>query len=152
MASTTRRLPLRASLALLAGLLATACQQAAADLPPSPRQVQLSLDEYSIQAPDRLSPGHVVFEVRNDGDRRHSLTVVRLPEDFPTTFAEHYAQGQERALGTVFVLTPRQPGSRDLFALDLAPGRYGLICTLRDEDGTLHSHKGMATQIRVPTT
>lgn len=136
-------------LVLWAGLLAGACQQAVADLPPPPPQVQVLLDEYRITAPNRLAPGRVLLDVRNTGAIRHSLTVVRLPDDFPGTFEEHHASGEQQALPTIVVLSARPPGERDLIALDLTAGRYGLFCTLRDEDGTPHSHKGMAAQMRV---
>jgi hypothetical protein len=44
----------------------------------------------------------------------------------------------------------RPPGSTTSVAVDLAPGRYGLVCFLPDPDGQQHAQKGMSSEFRIP--
>lgn len=130
-----------------AGLLAAGCQQAPPDRPPAPPTLEVVLDEYRVEAPEQVPAGRVVVEVVNAGDEAHNLTVLALPEDFPATFEERFASGQRQALGTLVILPAQPPGAEDVVALDLAPGRYGLLSTLEDDEGTSHARKGMAAQL-----
>lgn len=143
-------MPRTASRLALAGLVVlTACTASQAEVPPPAPTVDLTMQDYRFEVPGELPPGRVVLDVANAGEENHDLTVVALPEDFPATFEEHFATGQRRPLGTVVFLSPLEPGETDILALDLAPGRYGLLCTLETPDGVAHSRLGMATQIRV---
>jgi hypothetical protein len=117
-------------------------------LPPSPQQLDVVMTEYAFQHLAELPPGRTVFQVRNAGSLPHSLVLVELPEDFPP-LAEQLVSDVRRAVPTLAQVPERPPGSRDTFAVDLEPGRYGLICFVMDPDGVLHARKGMSSELRV---
>jgi hypothetical protein len=104
--------------------------------------------EYSFRHPAEVPPGRTVFRVHNAGSLPHSLVLVELPEDFPP-LAEQLTSDVRRAVPTLARVPERPPGSRDTFAVDLAPGRYGLICLVTDPDGVTHGQKGMNSELRV---
>jgi hypothetical protein len=93
--------------------------------------------------------GRVVFRVRNTGTVEHSLAVLALPEDYPP-LNEQLQGDVRRSAGVLAAIPdPRPPGSIDAFAVELAPGRYGLVCNMRTADGVLHAVKGMNSEFRV---
>ena len=91
-----------------------------------------------------------MFSARNTGLLEHELTVVRLPDDF-TASIESVRDGTTppQAFATTAVLFARPPGATGTFALDATPGRYALLCFVKDEDGKLHYNKGMSSELRV---
>lgn len=75
--------------------------------------------------------------------------MVILPEDFPSSIEDQLRSSTRRALAPLGVLPKRGPGATGTFAVDLAPGRYGLICFVRDADGQPHALRGMGSELRV---
>lgn len=105
--------------------------------------------EYRFDAPAELPAGRAVFTVPNAGRIEHQMQVLALPESFPATFEEQFRSENRVAVMPIMNLPRQGPGSTAVFALDLAPGRYGLICFLDDPDGTSHAGKGMTAIITV---
>lgn len=104
--------------------------------------------EYSFEHPRAVSPGRLVFRARNVGRLAHQFVLVALPEDLPVNMAEQVLDPAPRAFPTV-VSTGAQPGRTTVLAVDLRPGRYGLVCFIEDADGRQHAKKGMASEFRV---
>lgn len=140
-------------LGVVAVLLATAtvaCQAVdpVAGLPSPPSVVEVTLDEYRIDHTAPVPAGRVVFDVRNDGEEEHELLVVSLPEDFPPIDVQ-LASDTRQTLFPRYVLPTLIPGEHGTFAVDLGPGRYGMVCFLTAADDEDHARKGMHTEFRI---
>ena len=146
-----RRLPLGLSIAavvLLGSSCAIGAKTSAAPLPPSPTTVHVSITNQSFVFDPDIPAGRVVFDVVNDGTEDHSMNLVSLPEDFPPLVEQ--LRGTERRGTPAVARVPRlAPGERSTFAVDLKPGRYGMICFVTGPDGTSHATKGHAAEFRV---
>lgn len=120
-----------------------------ASFPPSAVVIDVTMEEYGyVLSESTVSRGRTVFEVENDGELQHDLTLEALPEDFPP-INDQLQSSTRRGAPTVAVLPAQAPTSTATFAADLVPGRYALVCFVTDDDGVQHSLKGMATEIRV---
>jgi hypothetical protein len=104
--------------------------------------------EYRFDHAPETRPGRVVFRVTNAGSQAHSLVLVELDEDLPPIDQQLHSDVR-RAVPTLAQVPERPPGSSDVFAADLVPGRYGFVCFVKDADGVSHSLKGMSSEIRV---
>lgn len=117
-------------------------------LPPAAASIHVTMREYHFDVKRRLPAGRVVFRVQNTGTSEHQLVLLSVPEDFPP-IDQQLRSSVRQAVAPVFGLRPRRPGRTGLFAVDLAPGRYAVLCNLVDKDGTAHSLKGMAVDLEV---
>lgn len=141
----------RQSVVALVGLVllgACASSTPPAPLPPSPVIVSVTMDEYSYAHRPHIKAGRVVFRLRNAGQVRHELLLVRLPDDLEGTLDEQLRSSARRPVTTLSALAA-EPGDAGIFAADLAPGRYGFLCFLDDGDGTTHALKGMSSDLFV---
>lgn len=111
--------------------------------------VDVGMDEYafSMDGGD-LRAGRVVFRARNLGRLDHEFVLTELPADLPP-LAEQLQSDKRRPVSNVARVALRRPGTTGTFAADLAPGRYGVMCFVRDPDGNTHAVKGMALEFRV---
>lgn len=124
--------------------------ETAAALPAQPEVVAVTLAEYSVdRRPDVVEAGRVVFEVHNAGRRDHSLTLFRIPDQVKGTLDEQLHSPRRLPASPLAVLATRRPGQDSYVALDLPPGRYGLVCFLKDADGTAYALKGMNGEVTV---
>ncbi len=105
--------------------------------------------EYRFDHVAQAPSGRVTVRAHNAGSVTHELTLVRLPADYPATIDEQLHAPTRRSLDTVAILFNRRPGGDGVFAADLAPGRYGFICFLKDPDGVAHAFKGMSSVFTV---
>jgi hypothetical protein len=117
-------------------------------LPPSPGQVRVALSEFRFDLAPPTVPGRHVFQAENRGTIDHSLTLIALPDDFPP-LDEQLRGDTRRGATTLASLRRRPPGAKGIFAVDLLPGRYGLVCFVPDEAGVSHAVKGMNAEFRV---
>jgi hypothetical protein len=106
------------------------------------------MSEYAFQHPPDVAPGRVVFRISNAGALPHSMVLVELPDDLPP-IVEQLRFGAPQPVANLARLPERPPGSRDTFAVDLRPGRYGMVCFVTDPDGVTHALKGMGSEFRV---
>ncbi len=120
-----------------------------APLPPLPSTLDVTMREYAFDNPPVASAGRVVFRVHNAGSMAHELILVGIPPETPP-IAEQLRSDNRIGVDTVATLRDRAPGSSDVFAADLAPGRYAFICFITDPDGVSHAAKGMSSEFRVP--
>lgn len=144
--------------AMVALVIASACTSGdggGVAVPQGPSLSDVSMAEYSIAAPSVVPAGRALFRVRNAGHIDHQLSVVALPDDFPVTFQAQFDSPNRIALPVLIQLPRQRPGQTDspngseVFAIDLAPGRYGLMCSLVDADQVGHERKGMTAIIAV---
>lgn len=136
-------------LALLSGCT-TGTTEPGGYLPSGPAVVNLVEQDhgYVLDRDGDIPPGRTVFRVRNPSNLVHRLSLVVLPEDLPP-IKEQLQSPNRRAITTLALLPSRRPGSRDAFAVDLAPGRYALLCFEKDATGNPHALMGMAIEFRV---
>ena len=120
----------------------------AAPLPPPPERVDIAMTEYRFDVTAQFHPGRMVFRAENRGTMDHSVTLVALPEDYPP-LDEQLRGDTRRGATTIAMLRRRPPGAKGTFAVDLGPGRYGIVCFVPDPDGTVHALKGMNFEFRV---
>lgn len=92
--------------------------------------------------------GRTVFTIRNAGDDPHQIAVVYLPDDLPPLDVQ--LQGATRRnVAPLAGVSSRSPGQTGTFAVDLGPGRYGLLCFERHENGEIHALHGEAVEFHV---
>ena len=117
-------------------------------MPPRPAVVPVVLREYRFDYEPPAAPGRVVFRVRNGGKLSHELLLLPLPEDFPP-IREQVRGKTRRAVGTLAFLKPLRPRRSGVFAVDLKPGRYAMVCLIEGPRGETHAMKGMTSEFRV---
>lgn len=110
--------------------------------------VDVALSEYRFRYEAPTSPGRVIFRARNDGSRKHELLLLPLPEDFPP-IRDQVRGKTRRPVGTLAFLKPVRPEDDGVFAVDLRPGRYAMVCFLEASRGITHARKGMASEFRI---
>jgi len=139
-----------AGVAILLAAVGTGCQAAGPpSLPGRAALVDVAMHDYNFTSPPVVPRGRVVFRAANAGRVQHELVLVSLPADFPLTIDAQLHSEQRRAFPPVGLLPPRAPGRSGAFAVDVSPGRYAMICFVRDPDGRQHSLKGMSAEFRV---
>lgn len=146
-----RRRVVRAALVAVMAGVATSCAFFRAHgppLPPQPQMVHVTMDEFNFLYSPPTSPGRVLFTVGNVGQDSHEMVIVSLPEDFPP-LNEQLQSDTRRPVETIAVLPERLPGGTGQIAVDLAPGRYGMICFVRDPSGKTHAAMGMSSEFRI---
>jgi hypothetical protein len=109
--------------------------------------------DFTFLLPQPLRPGRQTIHVVNRGSQTHEVAVIQLaPGASIGAFAAAMAPGEEgpppgKPVGGMTGLARGRDG---LFTVDLAPGRYGLICFLPDSlDGAPHFAKGMAMEFTI---
>lgn len=119
-------------------------------VPPKPVVVDVLEQDYGyiFNPGGDIPTGRIVFQVRNQSGLAHDLSLVVLPEDMPAII-DQLRSPNRRAIVTRVRLPSHDPGSSDAFAVDLAPGRYALLCFERDGTGGVHALEGMAVEFRV---
>lgn len=136
------------------GLLAASCtlggqaSTSGAKVPTQPQVLEVTMagQAYAFDK-DTLRPGRVVFSVANEGETEHDLALIRLPDD--VAGVSQWLDSGVRGIEPVYTMADRSPGEHGVFAVDLQPGNYGLLCFVKDDDGTPHYRKGMIADFHV---
>ena len=130
------------------GLLTGACAaRPGAPLPAPAHALEIGMQEYRFDY-GSVPAGRVVFRVSNHGRRYHRLSLIPLPPDLPP-LVEQLRGKERRVLSTLAAVPDIRPGGEGTFAVDLSPGRYGLVCFIVERDGTSHALEGMASEFRI---
>jgi uncharacterized cupredoxin-like copper-binding protein len=149
MPHTVRRPPLA-----IAGALLTFVGTVAAFSAPRPARHVLTITatEFAFQSPDTVPAGVTTITLRNRGRQLHHVQLIKLADGHTLgdVLAALRTQGPPPAWEH-FVGGPNTPvpGADASGTLDLAPGRYALICFIPGPDGVPHVMKGMAKEITV---
>ena len=117
--------------------------------------VKVTLSEWSVQRDKaELPAGSITFEVSNAGpDDIHEFVVIRtdlapgsLPTD-STGAVDEAGDGIDEVMGEIEDI---DCGASDSLTLDLAAGKYVLICNVYSADeNEAHYHEGMRTDFTV---
>ncbi|MEP6495536.1 MAG: hypothetical protein ABJF01_22805 [bacterium] len=114
--------------------------------------VVITLQDYGFRFSRPLTPGHHRIAVTNQGKQPHELILSRLA---PGKSTADFVRWIERQGGPPPVepyggVTDIAPGTTVLLEVDLDPGRYSLLCRVRDAaDGQPHDRHGMTADIVV---
>jgi uncharacterized cupredoxin-like copper-binding protein len=115
--------------------------------------ITMSLRDYSFVLSGVPVAGRRVIEVRNDGDQTHEVELVQLA---PGKSVHDVLAWVEKPAGPppgmpLGGVSPLARGGVASFEVELAPGRYGMICFLPDvKDGRAHHEHGMIQEFEVP--
>lgn len=136
---------MRIAIALVASALVLgACGEPAVQADASKGQIAADLKEHTITlSASEVRAGSVTFLVRNRGGSAHDFIVLRTDlaaDKLPVDPQTQKAREDGRAGG----LQELGPGKTGQLKLDLAPGRYVLICNV-----PTHYGLGMRTELTV---
>ena len=120
--------------------------------------VDVALSEFAvIPSVSSIEAGTVTFTATNSGpDDPHELVVIKTDLGDRRLPVNSEGKVDEAAAGLTVIgeIEEFEPGKTGTVTLDLAPGKYVLVCNIvQDEpDGTKESHylKGMSTEFKVP--
>lgn len=117
-------------------------------LPSGPAIVNVEeRDNDYILDQSEVPAGRVVFRIANKGRLAHDLSLVALPQEVPP-IKEQLRSANRRGVKTLAYIPSHRPGDSEAVAVDLAPGRYALLCFEKDGTGQTHALMGMATEIK----
>ena len=112
----------------------------------------VSLRDFSFTVTAPIVSGTQTLRVVNRGSRLHQLLVVQLPDSVTAeqemAWFERGSRGTRPGLPSGGVLQ-LPPGESVLATLHLKPGRYLLLCSVREPDGRSHHSLGMRTLLDV---
>lgn len=114
--------------------------------------VTITLLDYGFKFSRPLTPGHHRITVTNQGKQPHELILSRLAAgkssaDFVQWIEQQAGPPPVEPYGGV---TDISPGATVLLEVDLAPGRYSVVCRVRDAgDGQPHDRHGMTADFVV---
>lgn len=115
---------------------------------PHARVVRVEMTEYKFDYRHPITEGRTVFRAFNEGELEHEMLLAVVPNDIPSIDAQ--LRGSiRRPLAAVALVPARAPGKHGAFAVDLGPGRYALICFVKDEKGMSHGRMGMNSEFSV---
>ena len=120
-------------------------------VPPAVRIVDVMASNYAFDAPDSLVAGPVAFRLANHGAELHHLVIVPLPAGKNVGDLMREAEGDHLPAWAAPIGGPNaiDPGSHTETILELAPGRYAMVCIIPAADGMMHLKKGMAHEFVV---
>lgn len=111
--------------------------------------IDVTLDEFSIDAPATAEAGVVEIEAMNDGEEHHEIVVLEAPIGSIETDED----GAPIEVGLVGEIEGFPGGDTCTGAFELTAGEYTLLCAIveEEENGELESHflEGMATSLTV---
>ena len=105
--------------------------------------------EYAFDHVPGLPVGRAAFRVRNAGRLTHQLILLALPPDAPPVGQVFGGSSKHQGFSPLAILPSQPPGDRATFAYDFAPGRYALVCILKDPGSGTHAQQGMSSEFRV---
>ena len=154
---------MNASVAGISAVLVTALAGACAR-PPEMVEVTLGAHDFSFSLPDTLAGGLVHLSFVNSGQEDHHAQFIRLNdgvtyEQFDATMQSVMqavpTEGDVAFMRLFEIVTPAGgpaplgPGKQMEMVLDLAEGRYVLVCFVPSPDGIPHLAKGMTKRLVV---
>jgi len=131
-------------------VVASSCARQA--LPVAPNRTQIVMREFLFSMPSAVPHGRTVIVVRNGGTLLHEMGLVFLPKGFPPLSAQLRASAADptkRVALKAIAYVSLNPGESRIFAVDLLPGRYGMVSNIVGVDGRTDADKGMSAELRV---
>ncbi|MGI9193062.1 MAG: hypothetical protein ACR2FO_00895 [Actinomycetota bacterium] len=128
-------------------VLLSACRQpSGASVEKRPAEVRVTMKEHEFEMPGSLTTGALTFRVHNEGLEDHDLTLIQLPETLDRSLDEQLRGERRMSVLPIAQIKSRSPGKSGFFAVDLDPGKYGIICFVRGPDKIPHARKGMSRE------
>lgn len=95
-------------------------------LPSDPPKASVRITESGLEHPKSVKPGRVVFQVTNDAEDEHRLSMLPMSDKEPP-ISEQLADGQAEVVMPFAGIGPLEPGETTMFAADLEPNaRYAV--------------------------
>jgi hypothetical protein len=111
--------------------------------------VVLTDQHFRLSAP--VESGPLTWHIKNEGSEAHQAIVVRLPEGVSEygeeAWFEHGSKGPEPG-ERVGGLDAIAPGADASFQTNLKPGKYLLLCAMKEEEGR-HYELGMLYRFQI---
>lgn len=149
---TSRRSARAATAAALLGigLVAATATVARARTAPAAHTLSITTREFAFETADTVEAGVTTLRVLNKGKELHHAQVIALGAGH--TLADVFAAMKDGAglpAWARWVGGPNTPapGGTSAATVELAPGRYALICLIPSADGVPHFMKGMAREL-----
>lgn len=113
--------------------------------------VLITMREYTFELDSTLSAGPHVIAIHNAGHQAHLVLLTRLsPGSTRRDVVSWLEQKAGAAPGEVIVASPEvKPHDSTTVTVNLTPGRYSLVCTVRGWWNRPHYKSGMARDIVV---
>jgi uncharacterized cupredoxin-like copper-binding protein len=114
--------------------------------------VTVSGVDYAFALPQTLTAGTITFNLVNNGDDVHAMTLLQLPDNHTMRdFLDTYNRGGVipawmTTLGQTPTIAPKQ---ESFITARLKPGKYVLACLIPARDGRAHTEKGMVQSFTV---
>jgi len=108
--------------------------------------------DYAFQSLDAAPAGIVAFNLINNGNDLHAMSLFELPNNHTLRefIDQYHTQGMIPSwmvgLGQTATIAPK---AETFLTVRLKPGRYILACLLPARDGRMHTEKGMVKMITV---
>jgi hypothetical protein len=113
----------------------------------------MTLSDYAFALSKPLRAGRQLVRVRNSASQPHEVVVVQLAPgktagDVVAWLAKQEGPPPGAPMGGT---TPMAQGEENIATLDLAPGKYALLCFVPDaRDGKEHVAHGMVKELTIP--
>ena len=126
--------------------------------PPPPvavNTVTVVAHDYSFDAPDVIPAGMTTFELLNQGQELHHVTLFKLEGGHTLADLEAAMQTPSESLDWLIAVggpNAAIPGGSANATLDLQPGNYAMICFIPSSDGAPHFAKGMIRPLTVTSS
>jgi len=114
--------------------------------------IAVTLSDYSFTLSHAPTRGHHVIAVTNNGTQPHELILSQLAPGKHVTDFDHWidSPATEPPVRPFGGTTDISPGETMIIQVDFVPGRYSLLCRVRDaHDGKPHSKHGMMKEFVV---
>ncbi|MDP8962034.1 MAG: hypothetical protein M3N32_10530 [Actinomycetota bacterium] len=117
-------------------------------------KIDVVLDEWSVQAPERVAAGRVTFTAQNAGEEPHELVIVRADDPGALPVDEQGAVDEEKLPPDALVgeIEAFPSGESCQGTFDLPPGEYVLFCNIVEQhegEQLVHYQLGMRTKLTV---
>ena len=130
-------------LALAAGAALYASAALATGSGANAATVKVTMSEWKMRVvPGKATAGKVTFVVKNAGHKRHEFVVIKTNVP-PSALPQKNGRASEK--GSKGEIERIQPGATEKLTLNLASGKYVLICNLRNHYNR-GQHAGFATR------
>jgi hypothetical protein len=113
--------------------------------PQTDPSISVVLTDHHFRLTAPVEPGRLLWHVKNEGSEPHQALVIKLPDGVSEygelAWFEHGSKGPEPG-ERVGGLESVAPGGETSFRTDLKPGKYLLLCAMKEDEGR-HYDLGM---------
>jgi hypothetical protein len=111
--------------------------------------------DFAFELPDSIASGRTTIRLQNRGTEFHHVQLVRFAPG--KTLRDYLTDLQRDGRPPAWAIDlggPNTPaaGGESRTTVELAPGRYGVLCFIPSGDGQLHVMKGMMKELVVTAT